>query len=482
MVPEKNPTVAKGNNFLPRLFPAVFGGLLGLALLKFGYPVILDWKVQSPTSLADWISDPWPVQWVYWLLGGIVLLGLPLLARTRLPRVRWFSLLPLAWLAWQFIAAAKTIDPSLTRATLPHLAACVVCFYLGLFVVAPHCRSKLLWVGISVGLCLTLIKGMNQHNFEYRRDYKAMLEGDNAGWKETSTEVIQRSKKEGLLVETADGLKTNPNILDKLRRGRISGTLMYPNALAGAILLLFPPVLSLVVGSTKALRTPVRIISIGLIAYLGLGCLYWTGSKGGWLIALGMCCVYAFLHLPGSKRKKLTIVAIAGMIGLAAFVTRFSEYLFVKKAPSVGARSDYWRAAVRNTKDNPVLGSGPGTFFRAYSRLKSPQAEMTRLTHNDYLEQASDSGVPGFLLYGIFVCASLFRLARRLMPDSSLFPTFLGLLGWFSQGLIEFSLYIPGLAWLVFSLLGLLLGLLENTSTNSGPVARIPSLNEDFIP
>jgi len=39
------------------------------------------------------------------------------------------------------------------------------------------------------------------------------------------------------------------------------------------------------------------------------------------------------------------------------------------------------------------------------------------------------------------------------------FALFAGLLAWFVQGFGEFSLYIPALAWLAFTLLGSLNGL-----------------------
>ena len=43
----------------------------------------------------------------------------------------------------------------------------------------------------------------------------------------------------------------NPAILAKFAKGRVNGTLVYPNALAGAILLLFPVSLVLAFNSTK---------------------------------------------------------------------------------------------------------------------------------------------------------------------------------------------------------------------------------------
>ena len=109
---------------------------------------------------------------------------------------------------------------------------------------------------------------------------------------------------------------------------------------------------------------------------------------------------------------------------------------------------------------HPLLGTGPGTFQRPYAQLKSPASEMARLTHNDYLEQFSDSGIPGGIFYAAWIVLALVIIGRRVWQSGSplTFAIFIGLLGWFVQGLGEFSLYVPALAWTAFALLGCSLG------------------------
>jgi O-antigen ligase len=91
---------------------------------------------------------------------------------------------------------------------------------------------------------------------------------------------------------------------------------------------------------------------------------------------------------------------------------------------------------------------------------------MTRLTHNDYLEQASDSGLPGAVVFAGFVLLSLQRLQPRCRGDGLRFATWLGLLGWALQGLVEFGLYVPAVGWTAFWLLGWLWGLPAGTARN----------------
>jgi hypothetical protein len=99
-----------------------------------------------------------------------------------------------------------------------------------------------------------------------------------------------------------------------------------------------------------------------------------------------------------------------------------------------------------------------------YQKLKRPESEMARLAHNDYLQQASDSGVIGFLAYSLFWAGSLawsfFKGQSR--KGSIRWAVWLGLFGWSAQGLMEFGLYIPALAWTAFALAGWLLAVSSN--------------------
>jgi O-antigen ligase len=172
---------------------------------------------------------------------------------------------------------------------------------------------------------------------------------------------------------------------------------------------------------------------------------------------------------------RAALIALILVGGLAGFFLTYSGY-FKKGATSVGARFDYWRAAMQTARDHPIVGTGPGTFAHPYAQIKRPESEMARLVHNDYLEQASDSGLPGFLLYTTFlVCALVWTFPRTPLPRRDdnqtqgtsrsateapelgrTFCIWLGVLGWALQGLFDFDLYIPALAWPAFAFLGLL--------------------------
>jgi hypothetical protein len=269
-------------------------------------------------------------------------------------------------------------------------------------------------------------------------------------------DLFSRLQRDGVVVST-NGLDViNPAMFNRIAKGRVMGTLVYPNALAGVILMLLPVSLALAFNSTRQMKPPIRGAVILMTSALGGLGLFWSGSKAGWLLALALTGLW-LLRLNWSRRLKWVTLATILAVGLTAFALRFHNY-FTAGATSVGARFDYWRAAVQTTLANPVFGTGPGTFQRPYAQIKSPDAEMARMAHNDYLQQFSDSGIIGGLSYAAWIVLALAMVGRRVWRGGGYlqFGLFLGLLGWFVQGLVEFSLYVPALAWTAFTLLGCL--------------------------
>lgn len=455
-------------------FAALAGLFLGIALLKFGNPALLDHLVVPPTNYWEYVIQPWPLAWGYLALGLLTLAGLAV-ARWRLPQPRWLVLLPVAWLAWQCLAALTTRDPKLTSLTLPYLATTTLGFYLGLFALAPSPRLTIYWAALLGCFIAVLISGFQQR----------------FGGLEAVRQAVYAQP---------DWQRLPADYLNRLAANRIFATLFYPNALAGAVLLFLPPLTvalwrltdqsearlrlgrymnlgAIGRGSGRA-ADPSTMVRLGrslalpdswsmrmalgpivlstLLALAGLACLYWSKSKAGWLIAIVLDGVCA-LRLPLARRLKVALVVIGCIAALGGFAWRFSGY-FERGATSAGARLEYWRAAWTIATAHPLLGTGPGTFGAGYRALKPPDAEMALLAHNDYLQQASDSGFPGALLFLTFVAGSLTVLWRRVQADPLHFAIWLGLLGWALQSSVEFSLYVPAIGWGAFWLLGYLWG------------------------
>ncbi len=446
------------------LYALAFGLFLGLAILKFGNPVILDQKIAPPVSPSEFWTDAWPTHWANWILLPLILAGawLVFTRRSRWPGSHWLWLLPLLWFGWQLLSAIQTVDGGLTATTLCQFAGCLACYFTGTLILGHERALRWFLIGVLAAFAFCLVRGINQRLFEFPQSRQMLVEGERAGWTNIPPELFVEMKRDRAIITTNGMDVANPAFLAKFAKGRVMGTLVYPNALAGIILLLLPVSLVLAFNSAKQLRPPLPAAITGLTVFLGGTAFFWTGSKLGWLIATAMGGV-CLLRLPWPGRLKWAAIIVVTVVGLGIFAVRFHSY-FTAGATSVGARLDYWQAAAKIAWQKPLLGTGPGTFQRPYAELKSPVAEMARLTHNDYLEQFSDSGLVGGILYAAWIVLALAAIGRRVwhFADPPSFAIFLGVLSWFVQGLGEFSLYVPALAWTAFTLLGILLATTGN--------------------
>src|SRR5205085_913005 len=131
---------------------------------------------------------------------------------------------------------------------------------------------------------------------------------------------------------------------------------------------------------------------------------------------------------------------------------------FQKGATSANARLIYWKAAVQIANEHPFFGAGPGTFAKTFAPIKPEGAEMARLVHNDYLEQACDSGWPAFLLFAGFVTSAMMFSHKMVSESPYHLAVWLGLLGWSLQRFVAFGLYIPAISLSALGLLCWMLG------------------------
>jgi O-antigen ligase len=443
------PSPLGGRDLFGGIFALLFGAFLGLALLKFPNPPIMENLVVRPTNAFEWALSAWPIEIAYWLLGFVAVVGL--VAGPKRPNSpKWLLVLPAAWLAWQFISGTQTLSSELTKPTLRHFTTCVVCFYLGAFCLRRDRLAFGFWLMLIVAFGFVIADGFLQHF------------GGLAATREHYWAYVYPTQT-----------NVAPEFIKKMNSDRIFSTLFYPNALAGALLLILPVSMAVIWRDLTRLTPAARGFLAVLLGCGGLACLFWSGSKGGWLLMLAVG-VLAVLFAPVPRKLKVGIITCVAVAGLAGFALKYAGY-FERKATSVSARFDYWRAAVHTVRTRPAFGTGPGTFAIAYLQVKRPESEMARLAHNDYLQQASDSGVLGFATYTAFIVGALLSGRPRTNnggTDLIRLAIWLGLLGWGAQGLLEFGLYVPALAWCAFAIMG--------TFVAQGPELPKPSQSASF--
>lgn len=431
------------------LFAVIAGLFLFVAALKFGAPVVLDQKITPPGSALEVFYESWPIHWGFLLLAPLVATGLVAVSWKNL-NLKLPLLLPLAWLVWNLISASESVNPPLSALTLKYFAACVLLFYLGYFGLDGVRNPWPVWAGLGLALCWMVHVGFEQH----------------FGGLEATRRMVNQLYEKG----ESSALLNDPTYQARLASSRIFATFSNADAFAGAIELLLPVTLVFLWSLTPKVRPAMRWAFVIILGGCALACLYWTRSKAGWLVTMGMGLA-AVWHTPIPPKWwqkiglwALVIIAVAGLARLRDSLSAQgnTQAVSMKKGQvSVRTRLAYWRGALEIVAKSPLLGSGPGTFATAYAKVKRPDDDFSHLCHNDYLEQASDSGLPGAILYagmvgGILLCTYRTRVEKSgglTIP----FALWLGLTGIATHCLVDYHLYVGSLAWPMFFLWGFLL-------------------------
>jgi hypothetical protein len=212
---------------------------------------------------------------------------------------QWLTWPLLVWFFWQLIAATQTVDSSLTTAVLKHFTACVICYFLGRFALSQSKDLTPFWIGILAGFIVILGLGFNQH-------YGGLDEMRRFFYQQPNWQQYP------------------PEYLKKISSNRIF-PLGYPNTLAGVLILLLPPLLVVTWRLTAPLPRIGRGTLTGLLAYSGLACLYWSGSKTGWLIALILGLI-TLIQLPVQRMVKYSLFAAILSLGVIGFFITYASY------------------------------------------------------------------------------------------------------------------------------------------------------------
>lgn len=174
------------------------------------------------------------------------------------------------------------------------------------------------------------------------------------------------------------------------------------------------------------LRSAAMILVGGGVVVVVLG-LFLNGSLAGY--GLGLPVVVASLLLLVGARTGLARVAIAviGIASLVALVMIAISPINSGAASSVSSRQAILSTSTAVLGEYGVVGSGLGTFEKVY-RLEEDPDRVDRYhvnhAHNDYLELAIETGLPGILLILLFLAwwaRSVWDAARSPAADQYAF-------------------------------------------------------------
>ena len=184
-----------------------------------------------------------------------------------------------------------------------------------------------------------------------------------------------------------------------------ASALASPEIYAGAVLMLLP----------LSLEARDWLLAAGLTATL-----LWTQSLGAWF---GFSC-----GLFVSQLWRKSAWSTAGLIGLLVCLVVFYGNI---QSPGFLNRVNLWGAAMTAIFNNPLLGSGPGSF--------AVLSKGTQYPSNYILRTASEYGVPFAVLWfgGLWTCMRRGNVYKRF-----------GAVAVLSQSLWDWSLSMPANLWL----------------------------------
>lgn len=244
---------------------------------------------------------------------------------------------------------------------------------------------------------------------------------------------------------------------------RVTSTFVYPNVLAGFLLLAIPPGFCYMFARKKWLgqrETAWQFVLIALALAASITCFILTKSKGGYICfaisgLLGLIILWRRLNL---GRRWLVLLLAVLIIAAAGFVhTPQGRYLVRRGAYTFSERISYWQGGLKMMKRAPVTGNGLNSFKDLYPLYKPLMAKPARNAHNNYLQLAIEIGIPGAIFFimfwlGIVAAAGKKAFSRREdqnqadKGDLIVAGGFLALIGFLLHNIVDFDLYVPSIA------------------------------------
>ncbi|MBN1150097.1 O-antigen ligase family protein [candidate division WOR-3 bacterium] len=248
----------------------------------------------------------------------------------------------------------------------------------------------------------------------------------------------------------------NQNSLTKaasvISYGRVFSSFRYPNSFAGFILLVSGPIWVMIEKSGKTLKILLSAVWFSLVFFL-----YLTSSRLALAVGFFATLGALFYFYKKDKRMLFFILIPACIAIFAAGITNKSRTVLpttevhdriATMGTDASSKISTFRGSVMMTLDNPVFGTGPGTFKRNYPRYRPEgQSDVPSSAHNIVLDLSATAGIiPSALFTFVLIMILLESFSTPL-----LFISFLALV---VHSLGDWDFENIGLTLVFFSLAG----------------------------
>lgn len=194
-----------------------------------------------------------------------------------------------------------------------------------------------------------------------------------------------------------------------------------PNVAAEYVALVLPAVLAYL---HKQKRRYGRMLVIILLP-CALLFLAVARCRAAWLAlgAAGLWTLLLIMKIRMQKRAYYLSILVSAAVLIAGMATLYSTNMFGRIIHLAGGSAVYrtivWENSLAMLKDKPLLGFGPAGFKVFYPGYKDrsvfdpsfDKEKQIRRAHNDYVQIAVETGMPGFLLFaGILLCGLVYAV------------------------------------------------------------------------
>jgi O-antigen ligase len=189
--------------------------------------------------------------------------------------------------------------------------------------------------------------------------------------------------------------------------------------------------------------------------------------------AIAITVAVLWLVLRTAQRQVLRRVVIGGSTLLLVFAVlfAFSPQLSTGSLPSrvsqffnqfvqvsLGTRLEVFKGNLAMIQDYPIVGVGPGNFPRAFPQYRAPVNKgdiisatthfFVNYAHNDYLQIATEQGIPGMVLFIVLLVVALRQPTTEIGAKAALIALVI-------HGLVDANMtFIPGNGFLMWVMIG----------------------------
>ncbi len=242
--------------------------------------------------------------------------------------------------------------------------------------------------------------------------------------------------------------------------GRITSFLEHYNGLAGYLNLVLPFCLAFATGGKDPL---LRFLGRWCLAFAGIALLL-TQSRGGLLAFVAILLVHTYFsaHDRKARMHRVALVLIVCLLA-AALAGFFFQRLGEIDDFTTVSRLAIWGGAFTVFANSPVLGAGFGNLRALMGGLLSLPDGWTGDAHNLYLELLAETGLVGFLVFGVLIVLALRNAMVQLRKAHGSFnkmiaaAIFAAICGVLVHGTVDYLFHTtPQVTALFFLVLGLL--------------------------